>query len=69
MKQSLTDKQNEALQAIKQYQQDNGYPPTRAELSDRLGVYPNAIQLRLDALARNGHIKITRGASRGIRVL
>ncbi|MDP3978656.1 MAG: transcriptional repressor LexA [Pseudomonas sp.] len=65
----LTPRQAEILAFIKHCLDDNGYPPTRAEIAQALGFKsPNAAEEHLKALARKGAIEMTPGASRGIRI-
>ncbi|MET1080251.1 MAG: transcriptional repressor LexA [Pseudomonas sp.] len=65
----LTPRQAEILAFIKRCLEDNGYPPTRAEIALELGFKsPNAAEEHLKALARKGAIEMTPGASRGIRI-
>ena len=65
----LTPRQSEILAFIKRCLEDNGYPPTRAEIAQQLGFKsPNAAEEHLKALARKGAIEMTPGASRGIRI-
>ena len=65
----LTPRQAEILDFIKRCLEDNGFPPTRAELAQELGFKsPNAAEEHLKALARKGAIEMTPGASRGIRI-
>ena len=65
----LTARQEEALQLIKNYIEDTGYPPTRAEIAAELGFRSaNAAEEHLKALARKGAIEMIAGASRGIRL-
>jgi repressor LexA len=65
----LTPRQAEILAFIKQCLEQNGYPPTRAEIAQQLGFKsPNAAEEHLKALARKGAIEMTPGASRGIRI-
>ena len=65
----LTPRQSEILAFIKRCLEDNGYPPTRAEIAQELGFKsPNAAEEHLKALARKGAIEMTPGASRGIRI-
>lgn len=65
----LTPRQAEILAFIKHCLDDNGYPPTRAEIAHALGFKsPNAAEEHLKALARKGAIEMTPGASRGIRI-
>nr|MBF0685668.1 transcriptional repressor LexA [Pseudomonas sp.] len=65
----LTPRQSEILAFIKRCLEENGYPPTRAEIAQELGFKsPNAAEEHLKALARKGAIEMTPGASRGIRI-
>ena len=65
----LTPRQSEILDFIKKCVEDNGFPPTRAEIAQQLGFKsPNAAEEHLKALARKGAIEMTPGASRGIRI-
>lgn len=67
---SLTARQQEILNLIKQHIGETGYPPTRAEIATELGFRsPNAAEEHLRALARKGMIEMISGASRGIRLL
>jgi repressor LexA len=66
---SLTARQQEILNLIKQHIDETGYPPTRAEIATELGFRsPNAAEEHLRALARKGMIEMISGASRGIRL-
>ena len=65
----LTARQGQVLNYIKSCIEDNGYPPTRAEIASELGFKSaNAAEEHLKALARKGAIEMTPGASRGIRI-
>ncbi|WP_049630027.1 transcriptional repressor LexA [Cellvibrio sp. pealriver] len=65
----LTPRQEQVLQLIRQYADDTGYPPTRAEIARILGFKSaNAAEEHIKALARKGAIEIIPGASRGIRL-
>ena len=65
----LTPRQDQVLQLIRQYADDTGYPPTRAEIARILGFKSaNAAEEHIKALARKGAIEIIPGASRGIRL-
>jgi repressor LexA len=65
----LTPRQNEILQLIREYLEETGYPPTRAEIARVLGFRsPNAAEGHLRALARKGAIELVPGSSRGIRL-
>lgn len=66
----LTPRQSEILALIREHLETHGSPPTRAEIADALGFRSaNAAETHLRALERKGAIELTRGASRGIRLL
>jgi repressor LexA len=66
---ALTDRQNEILKLIRELTEISGYPPTRAEIAERMGFRSvNAAEQHLRALERKGAIDIAAGSSRGIRV-
>lgn len=66
---SLTARQQEVLQLIKDHIDETGYPPTRAEIARQLGFKSaNAAEEHIKALARKGALEIVPGASRGIRL-
>ena len=65
----LTQRQQQVLDLIKQYIDDTGYPPTRANIAEHLGFKSaNAAEEHLKALARKGAIEMIAGTSRGIRL-
>lgn len=66
----LTHRQAEVLQLIAEFIQESGFPPTRAEISQKLGFRSaNAAEDHLRALERKGYIEMLPGASRGIRIV
>jgi repressor LexA len=66
---TLTPRQAEILQFIRDALQESGMPPTREEIMRAFGFRsPNAAQTHLQALARKGVIELRAGASRGIRL-
>ena len=66
----LTARQQEVFNLIKDNLDETGYPPTRAEIAQKLGFRSaNAAEDHLRALARKGVIEMIPGASRGIRVV
>ncbi|WP_205340279.1 transcriptional repressor LexA [Denitrificimonas caeni] len=66
----LTKRQSEILSFLKTWIEDNGYPPTRAEIAKDLGFKsPNAAEDHLKALARKGAIEMIPGASRGLKIV
>lgn len=65
----LTLRQQQVLDVVRQYIDDTGYPPTRADIARELGFRSaNAAEDHLKALARKGAIEMIPGASRGIRL-
>jgi repressor LexA len=65
----LTARQQEILNLIKKHIADTGFPPTRAEIAEKLGFRSaNAAEEHLQAIARKGMIELTSGTSRGIRL-
>ena len=63
----LTKRQQEILDLIKSNLEDNGLPPTRADIARTLGFKsPNAAEQHLRAIEKKGFISILAGASRGI---
>jgi repressor LexA len=65
----LTERQSEILKLIRELTEVSGYPPTRAEIAERMGFRSvNAAEQHLRALEKKGAIEISSGASRGIRV-
>lgn len=68
--QKLTSRQMEIWQFIQDYQESNGYPPTRAEIAGHFGFRSfNAVTEHLNALVRKGAIELMPDTSRGIRLL
>lgn len=66
---TLTARQAEILQVIRDHIVDTGFPPTRAEIAGILGFRSvNAAEDHLKALERKGAIEILPGTSRGIRL-
>lgn len=50
----LTVKQAEVFLFIKEYIEENGLTPSRAEISAEIGVRPNAIKGRIDGMITKG---------------
>jgi repressor LexA len=66
---SLTPRQAEVLQLIRDTVESSGYPPTRAEIARVFGFRSaNAAEDHLRALARKGLIELEEGRARGIRL-
>lgn len=69
MSEPLTERQTEILRLVKELTEVSGFPPTRAEIAERMGFRSvNAAEQHLRALERKGAIEISSGASRGIKV-
>jgi repressor LexA len=65
----LTERQAEILRLVRELTEVSGYPPTRAEIAQKMGFRSvNAAEQHLRALEKKGAIEISSGASRGIRV-
>ena len=66
---ALTERQSEVLRLIRELTEVSGYPPTRAEIAEKMGFRSvNAAEQHLRALEKKGALEISSGASRGIRV-
>ena len=69
MSEPLTERQTEILRLIKELTEVSGYPPTRAEIAERMGFRSvNAAEQHLRALERKGALELASGASRGIKL-
>ena len=65
----LTERQSEILKLIRDLTESSGFPPTRAEIAQKMGFRSvNAAEQHLRALERKGALDILQGASRGLRV-
>lgn len=66
----LTARQQQIFFLIRDNLDETGFPPTRAEIAEKLGFRSaNAAEDHLRALARKGVIEMIPGASRGIRIV
>ena len=64
---TLTNRQKEIFNFIKSKISNEGYPPTRMEISEFFGFKsPNAAEDHLKALKKKGFIDVLSGTSRGI---
>ena len=69
-KASLTDRQRSILEFLREFLEDNGYPPTLREIGAEFGIKsPRGVQDHLAALERKGHIRREPDRSRGIEIL
>ena len=66
---NLTKRQSEIFNYIKTEIENNGYPPTRSEISKTFGFKsPNAAEDHLKALKKKGVLDLAAGTSRGITI-
>ena len=66
----LTPRQAEILEFIQEFAEEEGCPPTRAEIAEAFGFRSaNAAEEHLRALERKDMIELVPGSSRGIRLL
>ena len=67
---NLTDRQRETLEHIRAYMRRHGFPPSRKELSECLGLtHPSSVDVHLTALQVKGWIEIRRDTKRGMRLV
>ena len=70
MVERLTDRQQEALDFIRAYTEDRGYPPTMRELADGLGLSgPKGAKEYMDIRERKGYIRREPESSRALTIL
>jgi len=69
MRPQLTDRQKEVLEFIKQFADENAYPPTMREICDRFGFQPRAATNHVDALVRKGYLSKQPFKSRSLEVV
>jgi repressor LexA len=70
MRDTLTSRQQEILDFIRNSVEIFSVPPTRAEIASAFGfASPNAAEDHLKALARKGVITLEAGSARGIRLV
>ncbi|MBQ0754324.1 MAG: transcriptional repressor LexA [Gammaproteobacteria bacterium] len=70
MSDTLTSRQREVLDCIREHLHETGMAPTRAEIATIMGFQSkNAASDHLRALERKGYIRIHNDRSRGIQVL
>lgn len=70
MKNELTDRQQDILDFIHQFRDENGYPPTLREIGKRFDISSTfGVKRHLDALVKKGYLNIESNASRGISIL
>ncbi|GAB4130313.1 MAG: transcriptional repressor LexA [Ignavibacteriales bacterium] len=69
MKTTLTDRQKEILDFIKEFISYNGYPPTLREIAKQFNIASTfGIKRHLDALQKKGYLSVESFASRAISI-
>jgi len=66
---NLTECQLETLNYISQFIEENDYPPTVRELSDKFKISLRAVQDRISALQKKGYLSQCEKRARSIRVI
>lgn len=67
---TLTKRQDQVLNLIRQRLTQEGSPPTRTEIANALGLQSsNTAEAHLRALAKKGYIELLAGRNRNIRLL
>ena len=67
---SLSQRQQQLIDLIRDHVRTHGAPPTRAELARQMGVRAvSTVEQHLQALARKGYLDILPGVNRNIRLL
>ena len=70
MSSTLTERQQQVLECIRESRLETGMAPTRAEIAERMGFQSkNAASDHLRALERKGYIRLHSERSRGIQLL
>ena len=67
---NLSKRRAQILDALKEFQEENGYPPTIREIGDQVSIAsPSAVNYHLKLLEEAGYIARESNVSRGIRLL
>lgn len=65
----LTSRQQRLKAAIADLIAKNGESPSYAEIARKLRIQPSAVFVQVMALESKGHVTVTRGKARSIRVV
>lgn len=66
----LTDREKELLQIIEKLDEERGFPPTIREIGEAAGIRStNGVRYFLKRLEAKGHINLSQGHSRGIKLM
>jgi repressor LexA len=67
---SLSERQRNMLDFIREYADEYGYPPTMREIGDRVGISSTSVvSYNLNVLERKGYLARDRDVSRGLRLV
>ena len=64
-----TPKQKRILDFIREFSENQGMPPTRADIATHFGIERASVQEHLQLLVKKGLLEIVAGASRGLRLI
>jgi repressor LexA len=64
----LTERQQNILDFIGKYVQENGFPPSVREIGRHFGIYPATVQDHITALERKGYLQKKRFQSRTLSI-
>jgi repressor LexA len=65
----LTLRQQRVYNFVKQFIENNGYPPTLQEISDKLNIQPSAVRMHLLLMEKKKALRYVPNTSRGIELL
>ena len=65
----LTSRQQMVYDFVKQFVEHNGYPPTLAEISEKLKIQPSAVRMHLLLMQKKNALRYVPNISRGIELL
>ena len=65
----LTSRQQKVYNFVKQFIEDNSYPPTLQEISDKLKIQPSAARMHLLLMEKKKALRYVPNTSRGIELL
>jgi len=63
---TLTPRQRDLVNVIRDFLRDRGYPPTLQEASERMGIAPGVCHRLARRIVEKGYLKSRPGVARGI---
>ena len=66
---TLTERQEEVLEFIARFSEENGYPPTVREIGENFGISLRAVQDHIAACQKKGYLSQCQKRSRSFRVI